>query len=624
MSVNTLLISGLVLISGSCAYYNTFYNAQQYFLEGEKEFQAQSGENISVALKKKFDTAIEKANKVITQYPTSKWIDNAYFIIAMSYYYKGDYRMARQIFEEFAHKFPASELYSEAMVWYGRDLWKLGERELAFFQWKKIMNRTDDMYLLAELYSSIGGLYFNDQAYDSALFYYKKATDVGKSFNVAAEAQYRIAEIDLALGKPKDAIKNLKRIDQFSPSLVLRDKMQILLTRIYRESGQYEEAINLINEKLNDQANEKIWGDLELQLGLIYLAQNDIESAISRLKQVTEKYKGKPVAADASYELAEIYMNKTHDYMLAATEYDNVTRIEATTLRAFESRTKSSEIKRFNTIRNRLDNLVKTINEIDLNPPDSTDSLLTLTDITQEPEELKKELEKKESTPQKLIDTLTVFNDYYSSLYEIAEIYYFNFNQPDSAVYYFERITHEIPFNKMRDKALYSLIEIFTDLNNPEKVHEYTVHLQQLFPESVYLAEIEKRTVATNSREEEAKRLLREAENMIAVDQYSALNLFTKLCQQYPEYIAAEKGVLNLAYIYHHKLYDLENSLKWYKYYMDTYPKGEFYTIMKTNYDQLKSLEDALAQGDQPSGEEKIETEKPHVQTESFESEAGE
>jgi len=57
---------------------------------------------------------------------------------------------------------------------------------------------------------------------------------------------------------------------------------------------------------------------------------------------------------------------------------------------------------------------------------------------------------------------------------------------------------------------------------------------------------------------------------------------------------------------------------------MDTYPKGEFYTIMKTNYDQLKSLEDALAQGDQPSGEEKIETEKPHVQTESFESEAGE
>ncbi|MFA5728980.1 MAG: tetratricopeptide repeat protein [Candidatus Neomarinimicrobiota bacterium] len=613
-SVKILFMVGVVSILGSCAYYNTFYNANQYFLQGEKEFNALSDGKISVALRKKFDTAIEKANKVINQYPDSRWLDDSYFIIARSYYYKGDYRMARQVFEEFAHKFSSSELYDEAMVWYGRILWNLDERELAFFQWKKIMNRTDDMYLLAELYSSIGGLYFSDQAYDSALFYYKKATDVGKSYDIAAEAQYRVAEIDLARSKPKDAIKNLKKIDQFSPSLALRDKMQVLLTRIYRESGQYEEAIVLINEKLNDQANEKIWGDLELQLGLIYLAQNDIESAISRLKQVTEKYKGKPVEADASYQLAEIYMNNTHDYVLAAAEYDNVTRIEANTLRAFESRIRSSEIKRFNTIRNRLDNLAKTISEIDLNPVVATDSLQTEIEVSQDPEELKKELEKKDTAQRKSIDTLVVFKEYYSSLYEIAEIYYFNFNQPDSAVYYFERVVQEIPFNEMQDKALYSLYKIFMDLNDPEKAAEYTAELKQSFPESQYLAEIEKRQVVASTHEFEADSILIEAEKLDQVDQYQALILFEKLCRDYPDCNAAEKSVLNLAYIYHHKLFDLQNSLTWYKYYLDTYPQGEFYAKIKANYDQLKSLEDALAQDDQTADQE---SEKTEVQAES-------
>lgn len=619
-SVKSLFIAGLMFMLSDCAYYNTFYNAEKYFLEGEKEFKAKPDEKISSALRKKFDTAIEKANKVITLYPTSRWVDNSHFIIAMSYYYKGDYRIARKKFEEFAAKFPQSELYPEAMVWYGRNLWKMDERELAFFQWKKIMNRTDDLYLLAELYSSIGGLYFNDNAYDSALYYYKKATNVGSSFDVSAEAQYRIAEIDLAMNRPKDAIKNLKKIDQFSPSLQLREKMQVLLTRIYRESGQYDEAINLINEKLNDPANEKIWGDLEFQLGLIYLAQNDKESAISRFSQIIEKYKGKPVAADASYQLAELYMTYTHDYVKAASEYDNVVKIEVTTLRAFESRNRSSEIKRFNTIYKRLENLNSQIATIDLNPSTQTDTLQTPDEVAQEPEELKKALEKKNTAQNKKIDTLAVFKEYYTSLFEIAEIYYFNFKQPDSAVYYLEKVASQIPYNHLRDKAYYNLYRICLDLNDLEKADEYTAQVKQWFPESVYLAEIENRPVSISSREAEADNLLVEAENMDKINLRSAITTFERLCHDYPDCQAAEKSVLNLAYIYHHKLFDLSNALKWYKYYLDTYPKGEYYPMMKGTYDRLKSLEDTLAKSDQLP---KDEVKEPEEQVEPEKSEEG-
>jgi len=611
-SIETLFLIGLILVLSNCAYYNTYYNAEKYFREAEKEFKTLPDEKISPALKKKFDTAIEKANKVITQYPESRWVDDSYYIIAMSHYYKGDYRIARQKFEDFAVKFPQSKLYPEAMVWYGRNLWKLDERELAFFQWKKIMNLTDDYYLLAELYLSIGELYFKDSAYDSALFYYQKATEVGGSFDIAAEAQFRIAEIDLALNRPQEAIKNLKKIDQFSPSLILRDKMQVLLVRIYRESGQYDKAIDLINEKLNDQANEKIWGDLELQLGLIYLAQQDYDAAISRLTKVIEDYKGKPVAAEASYHLAELYMTQIHDYTKAAVQYDNVVKIEVNTLRAFECRNKSSEIKRFNTIYNRLTALSEQVAAIDLNPPTENDTIGESLPVDQEQSELKKALEKKNTTQKKTIDTLAVFKEYYTTLYEIAEIFYFSFNQPDSAIYYFEKVAYEIPYNSLRDKALYSLYRIASDRQNIEKANEYANQIKQWFPESIYLAEIEKRPLNTSTREVEADSLLVKAENLDQTDLHSAITIYEKLAKEYTDCQAAEKAVMYLAYLYHHRLCDLNNALAWYKYYLDTYPNGQYYQIMANAYDQLKEIEDALAQGseaeeNEPQKPEKVE-----------------
>jgi len=600
-SVKVLIMTGLLTTLFSCAYFNTFYNARKYYLAAEKEYLAKSEEKMNSALNKKFDTVIEKANTIIERYPQSKYVDNALYIVAMSYYYKGNYNISRKKFEEFANKYPQSELYAEAMVWYGRNLWKMNERELAFFQWKKIMNRTQDTYLLAQLYSLIGELYFNDSAYDSARTYYKKATEIGRSYDIAAESQYRIAEIDLAINRPAEAIKDLKKIDQFSPSLKLRDKMQVLLARIYRESRQYDEAINMINEKLNNPNNESVWGDLELQLGLIYLAQNDFESAQSRFSQIAEKYTGKPVVADAQYYLAELYMTYLHDYEKASKAYDAVVGLEKTSLRAFECRNISSEIKRFNTISKRLVNLTAQIESLNLNPKIANDTLQTVSDVVgKSPEEVKQNLEKKSTAAKKQVDTLAIFKEYYNSLYEIAEIYYFNFKQPDSAIIYLEKIGNDTLLNHLRTKAFYSLHRIYTTLNEKEKAAEYKAQLVQFFPESEYLAEIEKRPISMPPRETAAEELLAQAEEISQSNIHLAIANFDTLAKQYKDTKAGEKAVVNIAYLYHHKLFDLNNALVWYKYFIDTYPMSELSPMMRSSYDQLKVVEAAIIQASLP------------------------
>ncbi|MFA7565275.1 MAG: hypothetical protein WCZ01_08475, partial [Candidatus Neomarinimicrobiota bacterium] len=88
--------------------------------------------------------------------------------------------------------------------------------------------------------------------------------------------------------------------------------------------------------------------------------------------------------------------------------------------------------------------------------------------------------------------------------------------------------------------------------------------------------------------------------------------IYEKLAKEYTDCQAAEKAVMYLAYFYHHRLFDLNNALTWYKYYLDTYPNGQYYQIMANAYDQLKEIEDALAQGseaeeNEPQKPEKVE-----------------
>jgi len=312
------------VLLASCAYYNTFYNAEQYFKKGIQEIEAQGNDRITVNIRKYFNSAIEKSNKVLINYPDSRWTDNAAYIIAMSHYYKTDYSTARKNFEQFFANYPASDLRPRAEIWYGRCLWKLGEKEQALRQLLKSSRREKNPQMRSEIFFALADLYRSSGELDSALIYYQKTISAGRDIPQAASAQYKIAEINLAQNNIDLAITNLKKIYKYHPSSELIDKMQILLARIYREDNRFDEARTLIDAKLNDISNEAIWGDLELQLALLYLAEGDLESARLRFSQITEKYKGKPVSAEAYYHLGELYMNTLNDYEKAKTNYEKV------------------------------------------------------------------------------------------------------------------------------------------------------------------------------------------------------------------------------------------------------------------------------------------------------------
>jgi TolA-binding protein/outer membrane protein OmpA-like peptidoglycan-associated protein len=110
------LLPLLALVFGAgCAYYNTFYNARRYYADGVK-FKDQGQQSQA---KGKLDKAIEKSAVVIQRWPKSRWVDDALYLIGLSYYQESYYGKAIKQFDQLSLAFPRSPLVADAELYRG-------------------------------------------------------------------------------------------------------------------------------------------------------------------------------------------------------------------------------------------------------------------------------------------------------------------------------------------------------------------------------------------------------------------------------------------------------------------------------------------------------------------------
>lgn len=580
----------ILLLLSSCAYYNTFYNAEQYFKEAVESYNKQQDKSkVDFKLRKQFNAAIEKSNKVLLKYPDSKWSDDALFIIAVSNYYKGNYQTAKNKFDEFLLKYPSSPLRTELEIWLGRNYWKMGKENQAIFQWKKTAKKAKKPELRSEIYFALAELFMKKHEIDSSLVYYEKIANL-KGIDRAAEAQFRIAEIYLEKSDIDNAIVCLKKVSRLSPSVFLKGQIEVLLTKIYRESGRYDEAIDLINKKLNEESNKDIWAELELQLALIYKEQEDFKTAEARFVLITEKYPKTPISAEAYYHLAMLNMIEFHDYQKAKDFFDKVKSEDNSSKFVFESQQKSLEIKRYFSIKDKLTPLMKQTSEIKAFLLEKEVVEEDTTDASGTAEELKKSVENEMAASKKSIDTVGVFKKYYQKLYELSELHYFNFQLLDSSVACLETIAHSQLYNPFIEKSLYALYFIYKRENNEELSNFYLDVLDKEFPSSTYLSFIRGDDTKLTSEENEARELYLTAEKYFENSPDSAIIILEQLNNKYPDILLGEKAAFCISWLYHNKLYDLDNTMHGYEKFIENYPESEFLTVVKKKYNELKSV----------------------------------
>ncbi|MFP4547959.1 MAG: tetratricopeptide repeat protein [Fidelibacterota bacterium] len=607
-----LLFIIFIGLTSSCAYFNTFYNAETYFQEGLKDYRESLRKNDENYSQTNFNIAIEKSEKVLRNYPDSKWCDDAQYIIAVSNYYKKNYPKAKKEIEVFFDEFPDSELRPEMDMWYGKVFWKMGNPEMAVHHWQQLSKEVEDNELKADILFSIAQVYEEINEIDSAIAYYKKTTEVRGGSDKHGQAQYNIAELNLTKGRLEKAVEDIEKVNQFTITNDLKQEREILLLKIYRKAGKYEKAEKTIFKKLNSEKNKDFWDQLELELALIYRDTGDTSAALKRLKSIVENenYQKSEAAAGAYYYLGLMNLVDLHNYEEAAKNFKLVKGENQNSEFVYDAEQRINQLARYDKITQELNKNTPIVKNIiqGLTSPFEEEVETESDTADKSQEEIKGELEEKaKEIDLSKVDTLKTFEEYYENRYELAELYYFDFNFKDSAKYILKDIVESQYFNPFVEKSLYALYYIADLENSKESAEYYKNTLENLNPDSPYLMYIEEGKITYADPYAEEREKFETAEALIETSPDSAVILFKDLVNTEEEHPYRGKSAANIGWIMENVHYDLDNSLSWYKMVVDSFPESEAVQIAGQKAKMLQALYDQL---NQPEEEDSLTAEQ--------------
>ena len=126
--IKTALSVVFLFVVGGCAYFNTFYNAQEIFEEAEKIRLQKDGEAIPITAIDKYVKTIEKCEKVLRDFPKTRLRIEATLLKSKARFYRKDYDLAitdLQIVLDGGNK----KQIEEAKYWRALCKWKKGNSQ---------------------------------------------------------------------------------------------------------------------------------------------------------------------------------------------------------------------------------------------------------------------------------------------------------------------------------------------------------------------------------------------------------------------------------------------------------------------------------------------------------------
>jgi tetratricopeptide (TPR) repeat protein len=329
-----------ILLTSGCVYYNTLYNAKDYY---ERATQS------TPANKDFLDKSIQKCEKIVEYHPHSKHIPEALFLIGRCFLAKEEYEHAVRKFEELIAYYPEHELADASRLELGRTYLGKGDyfdarqaleeankdkgeaakliMESYFFQgdYEKTISigkEFVDTFLKSDLrvkvFTTMGDAYDSLGQYESALKSYEDALNIStQRFQLVLS----ISDMLISLDRYEDALERLVPLRELA-DVSEKTELELVIAKCYRAKGESQEALETL--KALESSPEA-----QYDLGLIYEEDfKDLEKAKecyeeARRSQNPEIAKQALVRASRIGKLAE-YRDQTQD----STDVDSLAKTQ--------------------------------------------------------------------------------------------------------------------------------------------------------------------------------------------------------------------------------------------------------------------------------------------------------
>ena len=299
----------LLLFLKGCAYFNTFYNAEEHFETAERIRIENLGSNIPSRALQEYGKAIEKSEKVLREYSDSRYVKNARLLKGKSHYFRREYDSAVSIFSQLIQE---KDFNLEAKYWLALCKWKDLKPQPAINDLKNLISGVESDEFKSRIFLSIGEIYLSINDSENAYQNLNKGANLSKNRLLREEVYFQIAEISFENNDFDKALDSYQKVLSNTISITRIQESNLKIVQIYRLRGELEKSANIIQDLLVDEDFNSIKADLDLELIKIEFERGKIDFAIQNYDRIGKDYPNTKTAIEAYFLLSEIYLSSSY------------------------------------------------------------------------------------------------------------------------------------------------------------------------------------------------------------------------------------------------------------------------------------------------------------------------
>ena len=549
-----IILPFLCIYFSSCVYFNTFYNAENSFKQANEIIDNSSSydydsDDIPVAAKKLLKESISSSNIVISEYNDSKYVDDAIYYMARSYFSLSEFYKSEKYFSELVNNHPNSKYHNESRLWLEYSNLKLNlldsisinlleiEQELI----SKNNKKNKDLFFL--LYNLKGDLFIETNKFEEGFYAFEQALKFVNSKSKKTMLYSKLAYISESKNMFEKAAEYLDKIQIFSNNSETKIEALRKWINVMKRLKRYDDIILKIEDNINSSRfdTEKLKDEFNMELAIAYMNNKDFSKSKNLFNDIINSSSQRRVQCESYYWLGYISLIQEFDLELAKEYFDLV--LETMRTSDFSKKTKQylNEIKSYDKILNEYQSNDETIDKNDQD-------------------------DKLSSTSNNFINR-KIEKD--SLLFIIAEKLYFDFNQSEMSIQKHKELIKNYPNSNYvsRSERIINQLEGVVDSSFVDNI-------------------------------DTLKFLRDSAWNIFDYDKKRSVDLFLEIATKYKDY----QSYYSLGMIYENHLYKPDLGLKYYLESFNNTNDESFKNLLKNKLllleESIKSKVDTLNQKD--------------------------
>ncbi len=339
------VVLAAAVMLGSCVYFNTLYNARKIYGEAEELREDRDGE-VDRNLEEKYGEVIIKCGKIIRDYPDSKWVDDAIFLMGQSLIRQGEYDKGIRKFIELTTNYPESEYVPKSLYWLAKANFEKGEFNQALLYTQRFLDAYPDNNLKFEVIFLAGDISLVLENYQEALVYYSRVATESEKKDYKEEASLRSAELFYQMEDWTNAAAGYESVLRKGMEWSTRYSISLSLADCYTKISRCTEAFELCDDLLAEVKTTKEKPPVMLGVAASYVCMDSLQSAIREYDVIANSFPRSNYSAEAYFHLGVIYHEKLDSLQQAQEAYSQVSNESASSEYAAVALQRSSSLRR--------------------------------------------------------------------------------------------------------------------------------------------------------------------------------------------------------------------------------------------------------------------------------------